>query len=127
MKLPTLDEFLADDFWLDHTYVDEPGFSSLYMRKSSYYIDGKRYSKVLQVANCNVEKSGQGTFTRFIEKLEKKWGGPILVEQVLSARFSAGLLRMGFLPVNSGHNWDEIPRNFAKHLEAKNERADSKI
>ena len=124
MKLPTLEDFLKEDFFVDHSYIDEPGFSSLYLRKSSRYIvcqgEMKWYEAVLQIANCNVNegREGQGIFTNFVKRVEQLWHGPVYVEQVLSERFAAGLVRMGFQPVDSQFDWDITPRNFAKHLEA---------
>jgi hypothetical protein len=116
IDLPTLDEFLEDEN-LHRSYVTEPGFSSLYLRKSIRYINSKPYENVLQIANCTAETPGDGAFTALIEKIELKWSGPIFIEQVLSERFAVGLLKLGFVPVNlEDQDFCGFPRHFVKKL-----------
>jgi hypothetical protein len=119
MKQLTLDEFIAAKDGTvccghDRAWVKEDGFGSLYVRKVRRYfrVDGKPKicTNVFELATIDAERPGNGAFTRLVEKLERVWDGPIFVESVLSERFAAALVRMGFVPV--------YPEgNFVKHLD----------
>ena len=106
---------------MDHSYVAEEGFDSLYVRKGAKYInvDGKmkRFKNVFQLANLTATNPCNGAFTRLISKLEDNWNGPIFVESVLVEEFAGALVRMGFLPVNLDENWGGFAHHFVKHLE----------
>ena len=123
--IPTLDEFIErEGYFMDHSYVSEKGFSSLYVRKGPKFINinGKmgRFENVFQLASINASKPGSGAFTRLIAKLEEKWIGPIFIESVLEARFATALLRIGFLPVNIDEDWGGFSHHFVKNLEVHN-------
>jgi len=115
--IPTLDEFIIAE-WPDHSYVDEEGFDSLYVRKGPKYInvDGKMkwFEDVFQIANVTSSNPGNGAFVRLIAKLEEKWSGPIFVESVLAERFASYLLKIGFTPVNTDENWGGFVHHFVK-------------
>jgi hypothetical protein len=123
LNIPTLNEFLKDEL-LDRSWVQEPGFSALYVRKGRKYIlteyaaklrrKGEFYENVLQIANCTAERSEEGTFAALIAKLELEWDGPIFIENILSERFAAGLLKLGFYPVNRDSGF-----HFVKKLPGK--------
>ena len=94
----TLDEFIArdPDAFPRNSYVDEPGFESLYVRWGRHCIDDEQLI-CLDIANVTAERTGKGTFKRLIKRLrEKQPNTPIYVESVQTERFCKGLLRMGF-------------------------------
>jgi hypothetical protein len=97
--LPSLDEFLAWE-WPLNSYIDEPGFTNLYLRKADIgvWLDGEHQicTRVITIANVQTESYGQGILTRFVEKLVAK-GYAVCVENAHLPRFQAGLLRRGFV------------------------------
>jgi len=121
MNLPTLEEFLGNE--MDRSYIADPNFNSLYLRKGSRYIHeqfadkAKLHRDVLQIGNIAAATPGKGAFKRLLEKMENLWGGPIYVENVMSSQFACGLLKLGFLPVDSQNNTNPWDACFAKHLE----------
>jgi len=92
--LPTLDEFLARKGFPLNSYVREPGFQDLYVRKSRRMLDGE-LREVLDIANVTVTEEGTGTFTRLVERLSTNHS--LFVENVLNHRFRKGLLKLGFV------------------------------
>lgn len=119
VKLPTLNEFLAASGWPNNSYLDEPGFASLYVRKGTLYVvlDAVPYwcSNVLTIASVDAEDPGNGTFTKLVERLVEK-GLAVYVENVHNPRFRRKLEEdLGFIPVSqrSGPNF---LRNHDGHL-----------
>lgn len=93
LRLPTLDEFLTLE--RGNSYVLEPGFKSLYVRVGSRFLNGVRHPRVLDLAVIEARRTGKGLFTGLVARLLKQ-GLPIYVESVLTPRFAAKLLEMGF-------------------------------
>lgn len=93
MPLKTLDEFLKTSF--GNAYVREAGFSSLYVRHASRYLEGRRIP-VLDIANVTAAKPGKGAFTALVARLLVQ-GVSLYVENVHNARFAKKLLVLGFL------------------------------
>jgi hypothetical protein len=117
----TLDEFIAINREMfegaprrpyppmRNAFVREPGFSELYVRMTSRYLDGRLYSPVLDIARVEVQHRGQGTFTRLVERLRKTYPAMTLyVECVLEERFRRGLERAGF------HDIPDLPGTYWK-------------
>jgi hypothetical protein len=94
MNLPTLDAFLAREGFPTNSFVQEPGFKLLYVRKNRRFLNGK-VRKVIDIARVEAEAEGAGTFTRLCERLLAR-GLPVYVECVETDRFEKGLLRLGF-------------------------------
>lgn len=110
MKLPTLDTFLQQYIEqnqpLRNVYVKEVGFQQLYVRIGRRYLNGMWVENVLDIANVDAKKTGRGFFTRLICRLQQDYPLPTLyVENVMTERFSGGLVRLGF----TRHNTDEPP------------------
>lgn len=112
----TLDEFVAEarprfDRGEPRTgYVNEPGFSSFYMRLTYRYIGGKRCS-CIDIASIVAERPGKGAFKALVARLRARYPEfTIYVESVLNPRFPPGLLRMGFqrMPVP----YDDAPGSY---------------
>ena len=95
---PTLDEFLKNPKpYANNSYVTEPGWKSLYVRRTSRYTNGLFRHLVLDLANIEAEKPGHGAFRALVSRLRRdypKW--TLYVESVLSKQFIAGLEKMGF-------------------------------
>lgn len=117
VKLPTLDEFLASEY-PDNSYLEEPGFSSLYVRKGQIFVilDGVLYRclDTLTIASVSAEVPGGGTFTRFIEKLVEK-GLAVHVENTHNPRLRQKLLDLGFIRVD-GNNGLDFLYNHDEHI-----------
>lgn len=104
MKLPTLDDFITRatkrNAWPANGYVKENGFRDLYVRYTSHYI-GRRKRKMLDIANVNASRPGNGAFTALMRRLALEY--PTLnlyIENVLTERFATTLVkRFGFTPV----------------------------
>jgi len=95
---PTLDEFLKNPKpYANNSYVTEPGWKSLYVRRNARYTNGKFRHLVIDLANIESETPGGGAFRRLVTRLRRdypKW--TIYVESVLGDQFREGLRRMGF-------------------------------
>jgi len=89
VRLPTLNEFLAWE-WPLVSYLNEPGFTHLYVRKVSIsvWVNEKhfRYKRVITIVNVETRYTGQGILTRFIERLVAM-GYAVCVENMHSPRF----------------------------------------
>lgn len=88
MKAPSFDELLesrAHDAW-----IREEGLS-IYVRKS------RVYKGLIELANINAKKPGNGDFTRFLGRIEHL---PLLVENVITDQFADYFRR---------RQWVEIP------------------
>lgn len=78
-------------------WLKEPGFKHLYVRHGRRYIQGQWYENILDIANVEARFPGRGTFTRFLEKIQKQYPKMgIYVESVQNLRFGAWLERHGF-------------------------------
>jgi len=103
VNLPTLEEFLASAMkrgaWPARGYVKEAGFSDLYVRYTTHYI-GRGKRKVLDIANVNAARPGNGAFTALMRKLALLYPHLHLrVECVLTERFAKTLVeKYGFHP-----------------------------
>jgi len=97
IQYPTLDEFLKSP--IKNSDLDIPGFDRFYARKGPYYVDGKIYPKVLQLANITATNPGQGEFSKLTEQL-KKLNMPIIIESIQNPRFPRKLEELGFKQVN---------------------------
>jgi hypothetical protein len=94
-----------------NTYVDEPGFLTLYVRLTKRFVQGRWYLPVLDIANVEVAKKNKGTFTALIASIQQRYPRlHIYVENVLNPRFTAKLLRMGFTDV--GPEWISTSKCF---------------
>ena len=96
--IPKLDAFITQGltkFWPTNSYVEEPGFDSLYVRISRRYIEDKMQTTI-DLANMTASKPGNGAFTRLVERLRNQYGLIIYVECVLNPRLEGKLVRMGF-------------------------------
>ena len=92
----TLDEFIAQSS-IRNSYVEEEGFSSLYVRIGPRYINGKKYNRVLDLANFEASDYGKGTFTNLVTRLRDTYPDlPLFVESVLNPRLPNKLLSLGF-------------------------------
>jgi hypothetical protein len=102
MRRPTLDEFLVNR-WPTNSYVDYPGFKSLYVRKGDIAVtlnnEMHRCINVLTIGAATAMKPGSGAFTALVEDLVSR-GLAIYVECVHNPRFADKLLRMGFTRVS---------------------------
>ena len=106
----TLDAFIQSrldgKLFPRNAYVTEPGFSSLYVRLSERYIDGRVQHPVLDLANLSAKKPGNGSFKKLIARLrtDRPELG-LFVECVQTERFAQGLLKMGFRDVGLQCYW----------------------
>jgi hypothetical protein len=96
MNLPTLDEFIASKH--PNSYVEEPGFKSLYVRNTQRCLAGNFYQDVLDIANVTVRVQKQGTFTNLIKRLQQQYSTKVLfVENVMVPPLAFSLPRLGFV------------------------------
>jgi hypothetical protein len=94
MKLPTFDHFLEDPH-SRNSYVEEPGFDSLYVRKGPRYLNGTMYNRVVDLASMMAFYPGRGAMTALITRLHVQ-GENVYVESIFNERLVPKLLRMGF-------------------------------
>lgn len=99
----TLDEFMAQSRQRN-AYVEYPGFAALYIRKGHFrFIECVKWPLVLDLANMEAVKTGQGTFKRLVAHLRERYPEyGLYVECVLTSRFAKGLERMGFVRMDKG-------------------------
>lgn len=96
--MQTLDRFIMKRE-RKNAYVSFPGFSHLYVRFTKRYIIGvnRVVSPVLDLANIEARKPGQGAFTLLFNHVRTTYPSMwIYVECVLNQRFEEKLLKMGF-------------------------------
>jgi hypothetical protein len=106
-QLPTLDEFIQQawaDLWpTSSSFVREPGFKELYVRRTLRFLnyDLERSVTTLDIARIAADDPGHGAFTALAERLLAR-GLPLYVECVHNPRFAKKLRRMGFSvsPIN---------------------------
>ena len=101
-SLPKLDDFIktADPLvpFSCNTYVNEPGFRDLYVRKRKRLLDGEEI-EVLDLAKLEADEPGKGAFQRLFERLRRDYPNLALyVENVDNQRFAKALPRFGFNP-----------------------------
>ncbi len=89
-------------------WLDEPGFTSLYVRIGPAAVAKEVLPKVIQLAAFEVTRKGKGVFTRFVERIESH-GLPIFVENVLNERLANYLPKIGFTMIE----YKDIGRNLA--------------
>lgn len=120
MSLPTLEEFLKGS--LRNSYIDEPGFKSLYVRKGPRYIEGQKFDNVFQIARVEAEKKGEGVFSKLIEKLKNK-NLSIYIESILNPRLPNKLENLGFKKVdkNNGENYFYQNKEGKRIMSSENE------
>ena len=92
----TLDAFMCSS--LRNSWVEEPGFSRLYVRKGLHYANGRKMN-TLDLASFEVRHKGRGVFTRFVAGLGERFGLPLFVESVLNDRLAMYLPTIGFSKV----------------------------
>ena len=96
---PTLDKFIREST-ARSAYVEEPGFTELYVRRTRRYINGEFYQNVLDIGRIEAAVQGQGAFKALIARLQRDYPTlSIYVESVLTERFREGLVRLGFQDV----------------------------
>jgi hypothetical protein len=96
IKLPTIDEFLQRKRYPFNSFVDEPEFRELYVRRALRFLGGKVY-EVLDIARIEAKVPGSGSFARLADRLLGQ-GLNLYVESVLNPRFERKLLELGFTP-----------------------------
>lgn len=118
MSLPTLEQFLAENFKGRSSHIVEPRFRVLYVRK------GRRYCSPLDrpledhlcLASVEIEEEyrGQGIFTRFVNWVRVGYPDlPLIAENVLMPRFRAWFTRRGWTnldPDNPSPSYLLLPR-----------------
>lgn len=110
-----LDEFIAprlEDLRMfpRNAYVKHPGWKHLYVRVSQRFVNNQELRTVIDLANLEALKPGNGAFRKLIDHLKKTYPGcTIYVEQVMEERFMAGLLRMGFTQKGSEPSFYLLP------------------
>lgn len=118
VKLPTLDEFLGWGAYPNNSYLEEPGFSSLYVRKGpiAVSLDGVLYRCIdtLTIASVAAKEPGNGTFTRFVERLVEK-GLTVFVENTHNERLRGKLLKLGFTRVDGNQGLNFL-YNYEEHI-----------
>lgn len=72
----------------DRQHLREPGFTTLYVRKS------KRRGIDIELASVTARKPGSGALTKLLDRLEPRY--TVLFESVLSKRLVAYLERRGY-------------------------------
>lgn len=86
--------------------LDEPGFDVLSAEVVDRYVDGRR-CQVLMITDVFATVPGQGAFMRLVAEFRAVWPGmPIVVVNVATERFRAGLGRMGFRECEEGMRLD---------------------
>lgn len=95
-----LEQFLASRL-VNHSYIKEPGFDELYIRKGMVTFSDKKNLRylvrnVLIIARVVATHPCQGSFTRFWSEAVTRYQIPIYVECVLSDRFCEYLIEHGF-------------------------------
>jgi hypothetical protein len=71
-------------------------FQKLYIKFGPLRIKGKKYPWVIRLAHLEAKQTGKGSFKRLINHLMENFPDfPIIVENVLTARFACGIVGMG--------------------------------
>lgn len=98
--LPSLDQFLSAAEYPNNSYVNEPGFRELYVRKGRRLLGSGWVSPVVDLARIEAEKPGSGAFTRLAARLRRA-GYAVYVESVINSRFAEKLLAKGWIRIGS--------------------------
>ena len=101
--LPTLKEFITkykNTNFPHNSYVREKGFSSLYVRIGLKYLGGKLIPCVLDIANVEVHRKGNGVFSALLARLHDEKIS-IYIECVHNKRLVEKLRRENFVEVNN--------------------------
>lgn len=106
----TLDEFIRSRIdgtvWPRNAYVEETGFSALYVRVTERLIEGQVRKPVLDLAALSAESPGKGTFTTLVARVRKDWPTlGLFVECVQTRRFGEKLITLGFRLVSPQCYW----------------------
>jgi hypothetical protein len=115
---PTLDEFIAS-YQGDHRFVLrfgrrqhvlERGFIKCYVRIGRRWFNKQWWDPTLDLADIEARRPGNGTFTRLVARLRKKYPDMTLyVECVSEPRFQNKLVRMGFSVAGDGYCFVLLP------------------
>ena len=100
--LPSLDKFIKEVTVASRNFPINAytrwGTLTVYVRVGPRYLDGTLYEHVIDIANVTADVPGKGAFTRLVQHLRSTYPTfSLYVECVLSARFEAGLERLGFV------------------------------
>lgn len=97
----TLDEFIEsvqNGRNFRNAYVRFKGFKELYVRYTRRMLGAEIRYPVLDLAVVEATHPGRGAFTKLFEHIRSKYPDTWLyVESVLNDRFSAKLIKMGFV------------------------------
>lgn len=96
-----LDEFLekakAEQFYTSRAQLEEPGFSTLYVRYGRRYVKGEIFYNTLDVATVEAAVKGQGTFKKLIARVRENYPYiHLFVENVMPPQLREHLMRTGF-------------------------------
>lgn len=94
-----LDQFIAQALnrGVRNTYVDEPGFDTLYVRVATRFLDDQQL-RTIDLATIGASDPGGGAFTRLVARLMDQYPTmTIFVESVQTERFATKLRAMGFV------------------------------
>lgn len=101
---------------VDSKEIDEKGVPLLqaYMRKGSYFVNGKTYPKVNQLASIEVspELRGQGLFSSVIREIERKFPDrPIVIEGVSDDSIALAKKNGFSEDTSTVGNWVKLPQS----------------
>lgn len=88
--------------WNFNAWIKHPGFVGIYLRYGKRRVGNEILHPVLDIANLEARKTGQGTFKRFVEFLREEYPELHIYVENAHTRFGEGLLRMGFTLVEEG-------------------------
>jgi len=104
----TLDRFLArqlgePDLMMHNAHLEEPGFTTLYVRYLQHAIFGRSRGPMLDLASITVSEPGKGTFTKLVKRIRATYPNlSIRVENALEERFQKYLTKNGFQYLGEG-------------------------
>jgi hypothetical protein len=88
----------------NRAHLDQPGFSTLYVRYGERFIEGRRMKDFLDLASIEAVDPGRGAFKELVRTITENYPRiSLYVENVLLEQFRAGLLRLGFKRVPTSH------------------------
>lgn len=88
--------------WPNNAYVDEPGFTELYVRDTERFILGVKV-RTLDIARVVASRPGSGAFTKLVHRLHPDHN--LFVESVIDEKFKNLLIYLGFILV---HDHDSV-------------------
>jgi len=90
--------------WPVGRHIQQPGFSSLYVRFGPRYIDRKPWNPVFTIASASATEPGRGSFKALIHQLRTDYPDLTLyLENVLNQQLVPGLARLGFVLAPDQH------------------------